>query len=103
MERIRELKSHKLTKDFVFDLHRSVTAGALENSDAAGRFRTTTEAVRVKDEMSEAFFDPPPAEQLETRMQAMRDFANGVTPSHFLHPVIRATLLHFWLAKSSIH
>ena len=28
----------------------------------------------------------------------MCDFANGKTPKYFIHPVIRAIILHFWLA-----
>lgn len=28
----------------------------------------------------------------------MCDFANGVTPNYFVHPVLRAIMLHFWLA-----
>ena len=31
-------------------------------------------------------------------MVAMCNFANGQTPSFFVHPVIRAIILHFWLA-----
>ena len=32
------------------------------------------------------------------RMQRMCDFANGKTPDQFVHPVLRAIILHFWLA-----
>jgi Fic family protein len=98
MERIREMKSKKLTKELIIGLHRSVTDGTLEKNDAAGRFRTADEDVRVEDDKGDIFFDPPPADQLEARMQTMCDFANGVTPQYFIHPVIRAILLHFWLA-----
>ena len=31
-------------------------------------------------------------------MKAMCDFANGIFPGFFVHPVIRAIILHFWLA-----
>lgn len=42
---------------------------------------------------------PPPAEQLPQRMQALCDFANADGDSDpFIHPVIRAILIHFWLA-----
>jgi Fic family protein len=47
---------------------------------------------------NEVFHKPPPAEQLEERMAAMCDFANGETPGEFLHPVLRSIVLHFWLA-----
>ena len=42
---------------------------------------------------------PPPAEQLPGRLQALCDFANEDDSSdRFIHPVLRAILLHFWLA-----
>jgi Fic family protein len=98
MEQIRELKSEKLTKELIFDLHSNVTEGTLESNDAAGRFRTASEIVRVEDGKGEILFESPPADQLEARMQAMCDFANGLTPEYFVHPVLRAILIHFWLA-----
>jgi len=63
-----------------------------------GRFRTADEKVHVIDMYNEVFHNPPPANQLENRMAAMCAFANGRTPGYFLHPVIRAIILHFWLA-----
>ena len=43
---------------------------------------------------------PPPAEHLPARLQALCDFANGDSDDEdtFIHPVVRAILLHFWLA-----
>ena len=98
MQRIRAIQNEKLSKELIFDLHRIVTEGTLEEDDAAGRFRTATEDVRVQDENGEVFHAPPLASELETRMQAMCDFANGLSPKYFVHPVVRAILLHFWLA-----
>ena len=31
-------------------------------------------------------------------MAAMCAFANGETPGYFIHPAVRAIILHFWLA-----
>lgn len=98
MRRISEIKDQPLTKELVFNLHRMVTEGTLENDDAAGRFRTATENVRVEHDQGEVFHDPPPADQLEARMKFMCDFATGSIPGYFIHPVVRAILLHFWLA-----
>ncbi len=42
---------------------------------------------------------PPPAEELPERMRLMCGFANeGEDDEPFIHPVLRAILLHFWLA-----
>ena len=98
MKRINKLKDESLSKELVFDIHQLVTAKTLDDSSAVGRFRTADEKIHVIDIYNEIFHDPPPASQLEERMAAMCAFANGRTPEHFVHPVIRAIVLHFWLA-----
>ena len=52
----------------------------------------------VGDDYGEVFHDPPRAAELPVRLEAMCDFANGNTPGFFIHPVVRAIILHFWLA-----
>lgn len=52
----------------------------------------------VVGDFGQVYHDPPPAEELEARLAAMCAFANGETPGFFVHPVVRAILLHFWLA-----
>jgi Fic family protein len=42
--------------------------------------------------------DPPPAEQLPERLEKLCAFANGQELDTFLHPVVRAIIVHFWLA-----
>ena len=98
MQRIGKLKNEPLSKDLIFALHRIITEKTLEDNSAAGRFRKPDEHRVVGDMYNEIFHDPPPAEQLEARMAAMCDFANGKSPAGFIHPVIRSVILHFWLA-----
>jgi Fic family protein len=98
MRRIIEVRAEPLTKDLVLEIHRTVTEETLDNEASAGRFRTATENIQVTDEYGEVFHNPPSADQLEERMQAMCDFANARTPDYFVHPVVRAILLHFWMA-----
>ena len=105
MQRIAEWKQHELDKHLIFEMHRMVTEGTLDDASAAGRFRRADEKITVQDAITgEVFHSPPPAEQLEARFKKLCDFANGsildVGKPHgrFVHPVVRAILLHFWLA-----
>ncbi len=98
MQQIGKLKEEPLTKQIILDLHRIATEKTLDEESAAGRFRTTNERVVVADMYNEVFHTPPPVVQLEERMAAMCDFANGKTPDEFIHPVLRSIALHFWLA-----
>ncbi len=98
MQFVRDAKQQKLTPEFVCELHRIVTQGTLENSGDAGRLRTMND-VRVVDMVQNRILHTPPqAGELQERMQVMCAFANETDSTIFIHPVIRAILLHFVLA-----
>lgn len=98
MRRIGKLKNEPLTKELIFHIHQIITDKTLEDKTATARFRKADERIVVVDMYNEVFHDPPPAQQLESRMSAMCDFANSKSPVGFVHPVIRSIILHFWLA-----
>ena len=98
MQRIRALKASALSPELVFQVHRLVTEKTLDDPTAAGRFRRADEERVVGDDFGEVYHTPPPAEELTERMAAMCAFANGETPGYFVHPAVRAIILHFWLA-----
>ncbi len=98
MKRIHELKTEPLTPALVFDLHRLVTADTLERPEAAGRLRRADERIAVVDNDDQVLHTPPPADTLPARLRTLCDFANEKTPKGFLHPALRAIVLHFWLA-----
>ena len=99
MRRIRDLHEAPLTPALVFELHERVTQDTLDNPHAAGRFRLPAELIRVEDNIDgTVYHEPPPSDQLPARMEAMCAFANGSSPDFYVHPVIRAIVLHFWLA-----
>lgn len=98
MQRIGTLKGQPLTKEIIFELHRIVTEGTLENPSATGRFRKADEEIVVQDIEGRVYHTPPSASELDDRMAAMCAFANAETPEGFVHPVLRSIILHFWLA-----
>lgn len=99
---MREAMGDRLRPADVLELQRILTAGTLDDPSASGRLQTPDEErVAVVDRIDGGVLHrPPPAEQLPTRLQALCDFANGDSDDEdtFIHPVIRAILLHFWLA-----
>lgn len=98
MQRIRELKDQPLTPQLVLDLHRMVSEDTLDDPADAGRLRPPGKEVVVDDAYGTVFHVPPPAGELEQRLELLCRFANGETPAVFIHPVVRAITLHFWLA-----
>lgn len=98
MKRIGDLKREMLTPALVLELHREVTRDTLGDPADAGRLRLTDDVNVYEASSGEILHSPPPAAELEQRLADMCDFANGETPKQFTHPVIRAIILHFWLA-----
>ena len=97
---MREEMGDELTPEAVLELQRILTEGTLTNPDAAGRLqRPGEERVAVYDRNDgQLLYKPPPAEQLDDRLLALCNFANEGESDQFIHPVIRAIILHFWLA-----
>ena len=96
---LRELKHAPLTAEMIHYLHRIITQDTLESPDQAGRFRHGDEKVQVVDDRDGTImYTPPPAARLGERVERLCAFANEKDGGPFIHPVVRAILLHFWLA-----
>ena len=98
MEFLRENVGEELTVSMLMDLQRTLTEGTLD-PDVVGRLRRPTDVVAVVDQRDgEVVHTPPDASQLSDRVELLLDFANGRTEDDpFLHPVVKAILLHFMI------
>lgn len=102
MLRIREMAKSDLTIDCLLELHRILTDGTLEDPSQAGRIqRDGEQRVQVVDDrLHRVVHVPPPAAELQERMERLVSFANeeDIVGEHYVHPVLRSILLHFQLA-----
>lgn len=98
MQFIRQLGNQPLTPEIVLELQRRLTIDTLEEPGAGGRLRRPDEPIVIEDESGRLLHSPPQARELPARMRQMCDFANATNGKPFIHPVVRAILLHFWLA-----
>jgi len=99
MQLIRRLKREPFTPERILELHSIVTDDTLDVPDAAGRFRRLDEKISVMDPThTVVLHEPPPADTLPQRLEQLCAFANGQNPPDtFVHPVVRAVLVHFML------
>ncbi len=101
MASVRRLADTPLTEQAVLDLHAVLTADTLADLEDAGRLqRPGDQRVQVWDSRDQTVLhSPPPADELPDRLREMVRFANhGTGDGSFLHPVVRAIVLHFQLA-----
>ena len=98
MEHLRSLRDVQLMPAHVLELHRILTEDTLENIEDAGRYRRDDEVHVVDVRDNTALHVPPTHTELAQRMQRLCDFANADEASlPFVHPVLRAVLLHFMI------
>jgi Fic family protein len=99
IQKIKKYLKQPLTIEMLHDLQMSMTQETLQDPSASGRFRTESDEIVVIDESDgQVLHIPPPATNLPARMEKFLSFANDTSDDPFIHPVIRAILLHFWLA-----
>jgi Fic family protein len=99
MERLRTLKDSPLTIEILHEFHTLLTEGTLDDPDGAGRFRKSPDDddVHVFDADQNVLHYPPKGNELPERLEKFIAFANDETPGYFIHPLIKAVLLHFWI------
>jgi len=101
MQQITQDLTLPLSIEMVKDLHRTVTEGTLANPDHAGRFQQPGDKrvdIGHPHDPDVVFHRPPPAEELDNLLSDLVEWSNTVGEQPFVHPVIRAIALHFYLA-----
>ena len=100
MEAARRLaeRDAPLIPEDVLDLHRIVASGTLDREADAGQLQDEDdERVAIVWDDGTVLHRPPPATELPERLANLCRFANEELGEGFLHPVIRAIALHFWM------
>lgn len=100
MRMLREQKDRELSLEFVFEIQASMTRDTLDDPSAAGRFRTRDDEVVIVDVRDHSvIYTPPDAKLLSARVGRLIAFANKPSKGDdFIHPLVKAAVLHFWLA-----
>lgn len=101
-EALQMIKMHlqePLTAELILALHARLTRDTLEENSWEGRFRAPADrAMHVLDSDDQTvLYEPPDASGIADSMQGLCEFANSDN-DEFVNPVIKAILLHFWLA-----
>jgi len=95
MRFVQQHAQQRLTPELVFALHRTVSDNTLDDPQKAGRFRSDSDNVIVEDGLRNVLHVPPAAKELPSRLKTLCAFANERSTATFMHPVVRAIILHF--------
>lgn len=94
-----ELKDHEMSEDMLFELHRVLTIDVMKSSEI-GRYRKDEDDIVVGDDGSknEIYHIPPKEDFLKKEIKRFVLYANNqLNDVGFVHPVIKAIILHFWI------
>ncbi|MEM1184034.1 MAG: Fic family protein [Planctomycetota bacterium] len=102
LEAARDQLDRPMSPEFLCELQSSLTRGTLDDDSEEGRFRHASEDVAVVDRRDgQVLHQPPHADELPERLATLCAFANApmeTDGARFIHPIVRAVLLHFMLA-----
>ncbi|NOZ46665.1 MAG: Fic family protein [Chlorobi bacterium] len=95
IKHIVENKYKSLTKDTLFEIHKLITHQTLDNQDDEGKYRTHNKINVVDVVDGEIVHTPPDNKNIENLMNNLFDFFNKNNNEQFIHPIIKACIIHF--------
>ncbi|HRN28065.1 MAG TPA: Fic family protein [Ferruginibacter sp.] len=97
IQQIIEWKNENITVDKLLEIHKLVTNKTLDNAADEGTFREDNE-VKVVDVLDgEVVHYPPSHVELKLLIQQLIDYFNLPSDGVFVHPIIKASVIHFMI------
>ncbi len=101
MKEVKRVKDEDLTIDMILEFHKIATQGINSNNNIAGSLRDSDNIVITDGLEGNIVHQPPPFIELPNRLQKLCDFANkehnGEDGEIFIHPIVKAIILHFMI------
>ncbi len=94
IKEIKDLINKEFTSDLILKIHASITKDTLEDPSNEGKYRITND-ISVVDSTGDIIYYPPDYKNIEKLMNDFCYFANERDEIRFIHPIIRAIILHF--------
>lgn len=91
-------KNQPLTKDLFMQVHALMTTGTLDDETMSGSLRDNDEIIVGNGITGEIVHRPPSHDVLEKFVVDLCHFFNETESETFIHPIIRALIVHFLIA-----
>lgn len=95
---ITEHKDEDLTPGLLLHLHSLMTNKTLECSDDEGRFRNNDDVVVENSITHEVVHTPPSHTDIPAFVEELCRFANTDDDKQFIHPILKAIVIHFMVS-----
>ncbi len=91
---ISEHKEEEISIEKLYEIHRLVTKKTLDENQV-GVFRNTDEIHVINEITGEIVHTPPSFKELDELMKSLCEFFNNNPKEDFIHPIVKASILHF--------
>jgi Fic family protein len=95
---LSEIKFQDMTPELLCEIQSKITKNALDNPEYEGKFRDSNDVNIVDSIDGEVVHTPPQAEELKDLVKILCDFFNEDVEGSFIHPIVKACILHFMIA-----
>ncbi len=95
MRYVLEQREAACSVELMHAIQRMVTEKTLEDETTAGRFRDGP--VFVVNQRRETIYEAPPANTVQSSMEALVNWINEEERQPFIHPILRAAVVHTYL------
>ena len=95
IKRILDLRGEELTPEMILDIHSTMTNRTLSVKESEGRFRESNDVVVKERSSGKIVYIPPNYDLIPKLIEDLCDFANKSPHGGFMHPIVKATVLHF--------
>ena len=82
----------------ILEVHRYITSKTLDDSADEGRIRTEDNVYVINTATGDVAHTPPSHTKIESLLEAVCEFANHDIEDPFIHPIIKAIIIHFLLS-----
>lgn len=92
-------KNEKMTKDMLLEMHGMITKDTLDSEGERPRLRKKTDPIVISDGVKGiVYHEGPSMDFVMPELERLVRFANDeLETEEFIHPIIKAIMLHFWI------
>lgn len=92
---ILENRDSAFDLNLILKIHQIITQGTLDDPEYAGKFRD--DEVFIWDKTNTVIFKPMATETIEPCLNNLVTWVNTQSDEDFIHPVVKASIIHFYL------
>lgn len=95
-----DYKDKDLSKELLLELHSLLTNETLDDHGEVGRFRNDSDDIVVQGQLGTNEYIthiPPKRKVFINELDNLIDYANDKNDDGFIHPIVKAIFLHFWI------